>query len=142
MSGPRAPVAGARLGIDLAVRALPSRADRDRYYAEYVAELYGLPPATQLGHVAGFLSQAFALRAALGDSRAPTEERAVDQTPSLAAGSCAAPSGTTTGTPAAPRTAACTCPAGRASGTTPTGWDPAPTSALSQAARSRSWETR
>ena len=83
MSGPRAPVAGARLGIDLAVRALPSRADRDRYYAEYVAELYGLPPATQLGHVAGFLSQAFALRAALGDSRAPIEERAVDQTPSL-----------------------------------------------------------
>lgn len=84
MTGQRAPVAGARLGIDLAVRALPTRADRDRYYAELVAELYGLPPVTQLGHVAGFLTQAFALRAALGDSRSPTEERAVYETPSLA----------------------------------------------------------
>jgi hypothetical protein len=83
MSGPRAPLPGARLGIDLAVRALPSRADRDRYYAEYVAELYGLTPATQFAHVAGFLSQAFALRAALGGSRSPIEERVMDQTPSL-----------------------------------------------------------
>jgi hypothetical protein len=84
MSGPRTPVAGTRLGIDLAVRALPTRADRDRYHAEYVAELYGLPPAVQLRHVAGFLSQAFALRAALGASRSPTEERTMRQVPSLA----------------------------------------------------------
>jgi hypothetical protein len=83
MSSPRAPVAGARFCIDLAVCGLPTRADRERYYAEFVAELYGLSPADQLRHVAGFLSQAFALRAALGDSRAPIEERAVNETPSL-----------------------------------------------------------
>jgi hypothetical protein len=82
MNGPRAPVAGARLGIDLAVRPLPTRADRERYYAEFVAELYGLPPGRQLRHLAGFLSEAFALRAALGASRSPTEERAMDRTPS------------------------------------------------------------
>jgi hypothetical protein len=83
MNGPRAPVPGARLGVDLAVRALPTRADRERYYAELVAELWGLPPGAQLRHVAGSLSQAFALRAALGASRSPTEETAVHQTPSL-----------------------------------------------------------
>jgi hypothetical protein len=83
MSSPRAPVAGARFCIDLAVCGLPTRADRERYYAEFVAELYGLSPADQLRHVAGFLSQAFALRAALGASRSPTEETAVHQTPSL-----------------------------------------------------------
>ena len=30
MNGPRAPVHGARMGIGLAVRALPASADRDR----------------------------------------------------------------------------------------------------------------
>lgn len=83
MTGPRAPVMGARLGVDLAVRALPTRADRDRYYGEYVAELYGLPAGTQLRLVAGYLSQTFALRAALGASHSPTEESAVQQTSSL-----------------------------------------------------------
>jgi len=83
MTGPRAPVPGARLGIDLAVRTLPTRAARDRYYAEFVAELYDLPPGAQLRHLAGLLSQAFALRAALGVSRPPIEEAAVAHHPSL-----------------------------------------------------------
>jgi hypothetical protein len=74
MTAPRAPVPGARLGIEIAVRTLPRRADRDRYYREFVAELYDLPSATQLRHVTGFLSQAFALRAALGASPSPIEE--------------------------------------------------------------------
>ena len=79
MTGPRAPVPGARLGIEIAVRALPTRADRERYYREFVAELYDLPPGTQLRHVTGFLSQAFALRAALGASPSPVEEQAMSQ---------------------------------------------------------------
>jgi hypothetical protein len=66
---PRAPISGARLGIALAVRPLPTRADRDRYYCEFVAELYGLPAADQLRHTAGFLAEALALRAALGATR-------------------------------------------------------------------------
>jgi hypothetical protein len=77
MNGPRAPVPGARIGIGLAVRALPSRDARDRYYRELVAELYGLPPATQLRYVAGFLIHAFALRAALGAAPSLIEETAV-----------------------------------------------------------------
>jgi len=83
MTAPRAPVPGARLGIDLAVRVLPSRAARDRYYAEFVAELYDLPPAAQLQHLAGLITQAFALRAALGAPRHPLEEAAVTEHPSL-----------------------------------------------------------
>lgn len=77
MTGPRAPVPGARLGIEIAVRTLPTRADRERYYREFVAELYDLPPGTQLRHVTGFLSQALALRAALGASPSPVEEQAM-----------------------------------------------------------------
>lgn len=75
MNAPRAPVPGARLAIEIAVRTLPTRADRERYYREFVAELYDLPTATQLRHVTGFVSQAFALRAALGASPSPVEER-------------------------------------------------------------------
>ena len=74
MTRPRAPLPGTRLGIEIAVRTLPNRADRERYYCEFVAEIYDQPPATQLRHVAGFLSQAFALRAALGASPSPVEE--------------------------------------------------------------------
>jgi hypothetical protein len=69
MSGPRAPVPGARLGVGLAVRLLPTRRDRERYYCEFVAELYGMPPGTQLRQVVGMVSQPFALRAALGAAR-------------------------------------------------------------------------
>jgi hypothetical protein len=81
MTSTRPPSPLARLGVGLAVRALPTRADRDRYYSEFVAELYGLPASVQLRHTAGVLSQAFALRAALGDSRSPIEEKAVPSTP-------------------------------------------------------------
>ena len=80
MSGPRAPVAGARIGIGLAVRALPL-ADRRRYAQEFVAELYGLPVPSQLLYVAGVLSQAFALRAALGTSPAAIEETVMQSIP-------------------------------------------------------------
>lgn len=84
MSGPRAPVAGARIGIGLALRALPP-ADRRRYSQELVAELYGRPVPTQLLYVAGVLSQAFALRAALraalGTSPAAIEETAMQPIP-------------------------------------------------------------
>ena len=70
MSGGRAPVAAARVGVSLAARALPTRPDRERYRAEFLADLHGLPPAAQLRYAAGVLSQIFALRAALGsDSR-------------------------------------------------------------------------
>jgi hypothetical protein len=81
MTGPRAPVPGARIGIGLAVRALPTQADRDRYHREFVAELYGLPVTTQLLCLAGFLSQTFALRAALGAAPAPIEEKAMQSIP-------------------------------------------------------------
>jgi hypothetical protein len=58
----------------MAVRALPTRADRERYYCEFVAELSAFAPATQLRHVAGLLSSSFALRSALGGSSHPTGE--------------------------------------------------------------------
>jgi hypothetical protein len=74
MTGSRALVPGARLAIGLAVRVLPTRADRDRYYCEFVAELHGLPASAQLRHAVGYLSQAFTLRAALHDARPPVEE--------------------------------------------------------------------
>ena len=81
MTCPRAPGAGARLGIGLAVLVLADRADRDRYTREFAAELYGLPRTRQLRHVAGFLSHAVALRAALGASPSPLEENAVPAIP-------------------------------------------------------------
>jgi len=54
--------------VGFAARLLPTPADRRRYQAEFVAELYGLPRSAQLRHAAGVLSQTFALRAALGAS--------------------------------------------------------------------------
>ncbi len=78
MIGPRAPLAGARLGIELAVRALPTWSDRLRYRAEFLAELHDLPPAGQLRYTAGVLSQTPALRAALGGSPARAEEDAME----------------------------------------------------------------
>ena len=81
MTGVRAPVPAARLGVGLAARVLPTRPDRERYAAEFLAELHGLPPAAQLRHTAGVLSQAFALRAALGSSPSPIEEKAVPTIP-------------------------------------------------------------
>ena len=81
MTGQRAPVPAARLGVGLAVRMLPTRPDRDRYAAEFLAELHGLPHAEQLRYTAGVLSQAFALRAALGSAPSPIEERAMPTIP-------------------------------------------------------------
>jgi hypothetical protein len=80
VSTQRAPVPGARLGIAVAVRALPTRADRDRYYCEFVAELYGLPASSQFRHTAGVLAQTFALRSALGGSPSRGLEEVVMQT--------------------------------------------------------------
>jgi hypothetical protein len=61
----RTPVPVARLGIGLAARALPTREARERYRAEFLAELTGLTPAEQLRYTCGVLSQASALRTAL-----------------------------------------------------------------------------
>ena len=81
MSGERAPIPLARVGAVLAARALPSRSARDRYSAEFLAELHGMPPAAQLRHTAGILSQALALRAALGSAPSPIEEKAMPTIP-------------------------------------------------------------
>ncbi len=81
MTGERAPVPAARLGVGLAARVLPTRPARDRYAAEFLAEPHGLPPAAQLRQTAGILSQAFALRAALGSSPSPIEEKVVPTIP-------------------------------------------------------------
>jgi hypothetical protein len=75
MAGPaRAPVPGVRLALELAALWLPTPADRRRYQAEFVAELYGLPPTAQLRHAIDVLSHAFALRAALGATSLLPEE--------------------------------------------------------------------
>lgn len=71
MTGPRATLRTARTAVGLAARALPTRADRDRYEAEFLAELHDLPSGAQLRYAAGVLSQTLALRAALADSGSP-----------------------------------------------------------------------
>ena len=76
MTGPRAPLWVARVGIALATRPLPTIADRLRYRAEFLAELHDLPTAGQLRFTAGVLAQTFALRAALGSSPTRAEEDA------------------------------------------------------------------
>jgi len=73
----RPPGAGARLAVGLAACLLPTAADRRRYQAEFVAELYGLPRAAQRRYAVGVLSQTFALRAALGASPKRLEEAAM-----------------------------------------------------------------
>ncbi len=80
MTGTRAPLAVARAGVELAVRALPDWQDRLRYRAEFFAELHGLTPAAQFRYTAGVLSQALALRAALGSSPTRAEEAAMTLT--------------------------------------------------------------
>ena len=77
MTRTRATLAVARAGVELAVRVLPDRPDRLRYRAEFSAELYGLTPAAQLRYTAGVLSQALALRAALGSAPSRVEEDAM-----------------------------------------------------------------
>jgi hypothetical protein len=80
MTGTRAPLAVARAGVELAVRALPDWHDRLRYRAEFSAELHGLTPAAQLRYTAGVVSQSLALRAALGPSPSRAEEAAMSST--------------------------------------------------------------
>jgi hypothetical protein len=77
MTGRKAVVPAAQVGVDLAVRALPNRADRERYATEFLAELYGMSPAAQLRHTAGVLSHVLALRAALGTSPRDLEKTAM-----------------------------------------------------------------
>jgi hypothetical protein len=80
MSADRDVRGATRLAVSCAARLLPTPADRRRYQAEFVAELYGLPASDQWRHTAGVLSQAFALRAALGGSPTRSEEAAVQST--------------------------------------------------------------
>lgn len=81
MTSERPPILVARLGTGLAARALPTRSARDRYAAEFLAELYGMQPAAQLRHTAGILSQALTLRAASGSSPLSMEEKAMPMNP-------------------------------------------------------------
>jgi hypothetical protein len=53
--------------VELAVRVLPTE-HRARYGLEFVAELYGLPPAQQRRHAARVLTSAWALRTALSEA--------------------------------------------------------------------------
>ncbi len=80
MGSDAAPTPVARFAVDVAARLLPTPADRRRYQAEFVAELYGQSTAEQLRHATGVLSQALALRAALGTSAQRLEEAAMQST--------------------------------------------------------------
>jgi hypothetical protein len=71
----RAPVPGARFVVELAASRLPTPADRRRYQAEFVAELYGEPALVQFRRALGVLSHTHALRAPLSDARAWQVER-------------------------------------------------------------------
>jgi hypothetical protein len=55
-------VAGARFVVELAASRLPTPADRRRYQAEFVAELFGEPLLVQLRRSLGILSRTHALR--------------------------------------------------------------------------------
>jgi|SRR4051812_18667923 hypothetical protein len=66
MSAERDDVLGAaRLAVECAARLLPTPADRRRYQAEFVAELYGMPAGAQLRFATGVLVQLRALRSSL-----------------------------------------------------------------------------
>jgi hypothetical protein len=67
----RPPVWAARFVVEFAASRLQVPADRRRYQAEFVAELYGEPALVQLPRAFGVLSRTHALRAALSDARAP-----------------------------------------------------------------------
>jgi hypothetical protein len=80
MNSPRAPLPVARAAVGLTARVLRGPAARARYRAEFLAELHELPPGGQLRYAAGVLSQALALRAALGAARSLVEEHAMTLT--------------------------------------------------------------
>ncbi|MFP5369360.1 MAG: hypothetical protein ACLGI3_01220 [Actinomycetes bacterium] len=88
MNRRRAPLPLARAGVALATAALHP-ADRQRYRAEFLAELHALPPAAQLRYTAGVLVQTFALRAALGLAPTYAEEAAMALTTSRFSWRCA-----------------------------------------------------
>jgi hypothetical protein len=71
------PPAVARAAVAVAVAALRTADDRERYRAEFLAELADLRPGEQLRHMAGVLATIVALRAALGSSPSPTAEDAM-----------------------------------------------------------------
>ena len=71
MSTGRAPLRLARAGTDVAARLLPSSSARDRYRAEFAAELHQLGAVAQLLFTVGVLSRVLALRAALGHGSMP-----------------------------------------------------------------------
>ena len=58
-------VPGARAAIGLATHFLPTREVRYRYVDEFMGDLHGQPVGYQLRYVAGVLSQAWTLRAAV-----------------------------------------------------------------------------
>ncbi len=57
----------------------PTKQDRGRYRAEFVAELHGMTRPQQAGHAAAVLSRAWALRAVLNyePSRVPEEDHMI-----------------------------------------------------------------
>ena len=71
MSAGRAPLWLARAGVDAATRLLPSSSARERYRAEFTAELHHLGAAAQLLFTVGVLTRVGALRAALGRGSTP-----------------------------------------------------------------------
>src|SRR4051794_27686846 len=68
MSAERDVLGAARLAVECAPRLLPTPADRRRYQAEFVAELYGMPAGAQLRFATGVLVQLRALRSSLGST--------------------------------------------------------------------------
>lgn len=73
----RRPPVVARAAVALTVAALPTADDRERYRAEFLAELSDLRRGPQLRHSAGLISRMFALRAALGASPSRRAEDAM-----------------------------------------------------------------
>jgi hypothetical protein len=71
------PGAVARAAVALAVGALRTPEDRERYRAEFLAELADLRPGQRLRHCAGVLATILALRAALGGSPSHVTEDAM-----------------------------------------------------------------
>jgi len=66
------PVPGARFVLEFAAARLPTPADRRRYQAEFVADLYGEPALVPLRRAVGVLSRTHALHAAFSDGRSGT----------------------------------------------------------------------
>jgi hypothetical protein len=70
----------ASLVVRTAALPLPSE-HRWRYRQEFLAELYGMPPAEQRRHASGVLSRVWTLRVALTESDRLTSKEATMTTP-------------------------------------------------------------